>query len=253
MKIEQIFTELGLLDKEPEVYLVLLKMPGAQPASIIANRASLNRTTTYKALIKLAKKGLVTKTQRQGVTCFFAEDPDKRLEDMVLKKQEKVNDLSKNILSIIPMIKDLRKHDLSIPTIRFYEGVEGVKRIYEDNLVEGKPIYAFENAKPMSAEVKDYVFNDYIPRRAENDIFVKVITPENKEHIKARKNDKKFLRETKFFSVDIIPIDIEINIYGAKTAIFSYKKEEMFAIIIESASITKSLKSIFDFCWQFAK
>src|SRR5512136_217938 len=94
MKIEQVLKNLGLLDKEPEIYLTLLKTPGAQPASVIATRANLNRTTVYKTLVKLVSKGLVTKTQRHGATCFFAEDPENRLKILVDERQRQLGEMN---------------------------------------------------------------------------------------------------------------------------------------------------------------
>lgn len=253
MEILQLLKNLGLTDNEPDVYLTLIKMPGAQPASIIAQKLKMNRTTTYKILINLSKVGLVTKTMRHGITCFLAEKADKQIENLFFEKKEKLNKVNQQLIDMLPVIKNLQKYELLTPKVRFYEGIEGVKRVYEDTLIAKETIYAFENVEPMMPDLKDYIFNDYIPRRAENNIFVKVITPENKDHKSVRKDDKKFLRETRFFSQDILPIEIEINIYGGKTALFSYKNEEMFAVIIESQAIANSMRSIFDFCWKFSK
>lgn len=253
MILEQVLESLGLSDKEPEVYLALLKTPGVQPASVIAKKVNLNRVTVYKTLMRLAEIGLVTKTMKFGITCFFVEEPDKSLENLFKKKKEKMNALNQELLAVLPQIKNLQQQELLIPRVRFYEGVEGVKRVYEDTLIENKDIYAFENAELMTPEVHDYIFNDYIPRRAKNDLFIQVIAPRNKTHIEAKKHDKTFFRETRFFATDKFPLEIEINIYGHKTAFFSYKKEEMFGAILESRAIANSMKAIFAFCWKFCK
>jgi len=75
MKIDQVLLALGLIDREPDVYLALLRTPGAQPASVIATRANLNRTTVYKILIKLVKKGLVTKPSAMALPAFSPRIP----------------------------------------------------------------------------------------------------------------------------------------------------------------------------------
>jgi len=253
MEINQLLENLGLTDKEPDVYITLIKTPGAQPASIIAQKLSMNRTTVYKILINLSKIGLVTKTMKHGITCFLAEEADKQIENLFFEKKAKLNKMNQQLIDILPMVKNLQKHKLLAPKVRFYEGLEGVKRVYEDTLIAGDTILAFENVEPMTQDLKKYIFDDYIPRRAENNVSVQVITPENKDHKSVRKDDKKFLRETRFFSQDILPIEIEINIYGDKTALFSYKKEEMFAVILESQAIANSLRAIFSFCWKFSK
>jgi sugar-specific transcriptional regulator TrmB len=252
MKIEQVLKELDLVDKEPDVYLELVRLSGAQPASVIAQRLKLNRTTVYKTLIKLSKAGLVTKTMKRGITCFIAEDPDKNLEVLLLKKKKNLDFVTQLFTEALPELKEMRKEEMLTPKMRYYEGVEGVKRVYEDTLVENKTIYSFENVEHMSFEIHDYLWNDYVPRRVEKEIFAYVITPKTSSHIKFRKNDKKSNRQTKFIGLENFPMEIEINIYGKKTSFFSYKHDEMFGVILESDTIANSMRAIFNLCWKIA-
>ena len=271
MQIEQIFMELGLQDKEPDVYLALLKTPGAQPASIIANRANLNRTTVYKSLIKLAKKGLVTKTQRQGITCFFAEDPDKSLENLMKKKRTHLDIVNQNLMGILPEIQNIQQQELKKPKMRYYEGYEGIKHIYEDTLVVGETIYAFadfyDDTTSTTDETTDaftdshnllkklinWLDKEYLPRRIDKKIFAYVLTPKNPNTIKYRAKDKKTLKETRFIPKNNFPIETEINIYGKNVAFYSNKADDLFSVIIENPTIANSLKSIFNLCWQISK
>jgi sugar-specific transcriptional regulator TrmB len=251
MKIEQVLTDLGLIDKEPEVYLALLKTPGVQPASVIAKKTDLNRTTVYKTLVKLTKMGLATKTMQHGIICFFAEKPDKRLEDMLLNKKKHLDFLSDSLISVLPDIKNMQKQEMMMPKMRYYEGIEGVKRVYRDTLIEGKTIYAFENVDHMADDVKNYIFNEYIPKRIDEGIFANTIVPKSKANVNFGKTDKESLRETKVISKESFPMEIEINIYDKKTAFFSYKQEDMFGVILESQAIANSMRAIFDLCWKF--
>jgi len=251
MKIEQILMDLGLQEKEPEVYLALLSTPGVQPASVIAKKTDLNRTTVYKILMKLTKMGLATKTMQHGIICFFAENPDKRLEDILERKRKNLEILNDNLLVMMPEIKNMRKQEMLMPKMRYYEGIEGIKRVYRDTLLEGKTIYAFENVDHMSPEVRNYIFNEYIPKRVAEGIFAYTIVPKSKGNLNFSKSDKESLRETKVISKESFPMEIEINIYDKKTAFFSYKEEDMFGVILESQSIANSMKAIFDLCWKF--
>lgn len=252
MNINQVLIDLGLQDKEPEIFMALLTSTGPQPASSVSKKTEINRTTVYKALIKMAKMGLITKTMQHGVICFLAEEPDKKLEDFLIKKQKQLASLSQNLLNILPEIKDLEKQQTLVPKMRYYEGMEGVKRVYRDTLKEGKTIYGFENVAEMADEAKDYILNDYVPKRAEAQIHAYVIVPKNKENENFQKKDKESLRETRIISQENFPVETEINIYGQKTAFFSYKAGEMFGVILESEAIANSMKAIFNFCWKFS-
>lgn len=252
MKINQVLIDLGLQDCEPDVYLTLLKTPGAQPASVIANRANLNRSTTYKALEKLVKKGIVTKTMKHGILCFMAEDPDKHLEHLLQKKRQNLESVSQNLLSVLPDIKKMNREDLLIPRMRLYEGIEGVKRVYEDTLVDGNTIYSMTDIKIVSGDILDFLESDYLPRRVEKQIQAYVITPKNSVSLLYKKKDPKSFRETRFLDQNQYPMEVEMNIYGEKTAFFSYKPNEMFGVILESSAIANTMKFIFTTCWTVA-
>ncbi len=253
MKIEQVLRDFGLEDKEPEIYLELLKLSGAQAASVIAQRANMNRTTVYKTLMKLAKMGLVTKTMKHGIICFMAEDPDKRLETLLIKRKEELGFLSKSLMDILPVIKGMQRQETLIPRMRYYEGLEGTKRVYEDTLMENETIYSFENVEHMAPAIREYLFYSYLPRRVEKGIFAHVITPKNPDNMKFRATDRKNHRQTKFIKNMNFPMEIELNVYGEKTAFFSFKEEEMFGVILESRAIANSMKAIFNLCWKIAE
>jgi sugar-specific transcriptional regulator TrmB len=252
MDINQVLSDLGLQDREPEVYLALLKTPGAQPASVIATRAGLNRTTAYKILIRLVKKGLVTQTMRHGILCFMAEDPDRHLDRLLDKKRHHLDDVAHNLTAALSDIKKMHKVDLLIPRMRLYEGLEGVKRVYEDTLIEGKTIYAMVDPQNVTDDIRDYLDNDYLPRRVDKEIQAFVITPNNPESLNYRKRDPKSLRETRTIHKNEYPIKVEMNIYGEKTAFFSSKPDELFGVILESSAIASTMKSIFATCWEIA-
>lgn len=254
MQIEQLLRQLELGDKESKVYLQLMQATVPQPASLIARKLLMNRTTAYKVLIKLSRIGLVAKTMNHGIQCFIAEEPDKRIQLLLENKRNNLDKIEKKLHDMLPEIQGLIKIDSTIiPAVKYYEGHEGVIHVYKDSLKSNDTIYAFENIGDMAPDIKNYILNEYIPKRVKKGIFIQVISPENTEHIKTRKEDKKFFRETRFFPKNINSIEIEVNIYGNKTAFFSYKKEEMFAIIIESKLIASSMKSIHQFCWNITK
>lgn len=250
MEITQILKDLGLVDKEPDVLLALLKTEGVQPASVIAKKAKLNRTTVYKILIKLSKMGLVTKTIKHEITAFFVEEPDKRLEALLERRRQSLKKLSGDLFKILPEIKNLKRHELSMPKMRVYDGFEGVIRAFEDTVVEENVIYCFENIAKMPAPIKEYMETTFVPNRMEIKNFAYVLSPESPAGRKAQKDDKKYHREARF-----APIQLEtgVNIYGDKISFFSYDPDDMFGVIVESKKFANTLREIFEFCWKNAK
>ena len=64
MILKEYFSNLGLSEKQTEIFLSLYKL-GSQPASIIAKHIDMDRTTVYKTLVFLAKENLVSITEKK--------------------------------------------------------------------------------------------------------------------------------------------------------------------------------------------
>lgn len=249
MKIDQVLTSLGLQDKEPEVYLALLRTPGAQPASIIANRSNLNRTTVYKTLVKLVKKGLVTKTERHGITCFFAEDPENRLKLLIEERQKKLGEMNQAMLEALPLLT-MNEEDIdSLPKIRYYEGIEGIKQIYEAVLKEGVDQYRYGDITKIYEALGVYT-DEYIKKRNEKGFITHAIMPFYEKDDKEIKKNKRENREVIYIPHKLFPIEGEVRIFGNKVAIFSLRKESPIGVIIESETIAKMFYHIYMLTWK---
>lgn len=255
MILEKELTEIGFSSKEAKAYLALLRL-GSQPASVIAKELGLSRSTAQFILETLVKKQFANKVVRKKIFYYTAEPPENLKIVVDLQKNvylKKLEDKKKKIDILLPEFSKIRRSDLLFPKIKYYEGLQGIKRVYEDTLSEGETIYAFEDIGEFSPELKTWLYDNYIPRRVEKEIFAYVITPKNPDNVSYRKKDKTAHKETRFVPKANFPIDIEINIYDEKTAFFSHKPEEMFAAILESKSIANSMKSIFNLCWKIAR
>ncbi len=249
MKINQVLMNLGLQDKEPEIYLTLLKTPGAQPASIIANRSNLNRTTVYKTLVKLVMKGLVTKTQRHGATCFFAEDPENRLKIMIDEKQRQLGEMNHTMIEALPLLTINDDNTDSLPKIRYYEGIEGIKQIYEIVLKTGTDQYRYGDITKIYEALGIYT-DEYIKKRNDLGITTYAIEPYYEEEKVQLKRNSKEHREVLYIPHKYFPIDGEVRVFGNKVAIMSLRKESPIGVIIESETIAKMFYSIYMLTWK---
>ncbi|MBI5422426.1 helix-turn-helix domain-containing protein [Candidatus Peregrinibacteria bacterium] len=249
MKIDQVLQTLGLQDREPDVYLTLLKTPGAQPASVIATRADLNRTTVYKILVKLVKRGLVTKTQRHGITCFFAEDPENRLKLLIEERQKQLTEMNQAMLEALPLLTMSEEETDSLPKIRYYEGIEGIKQIYEAVLKEEKDVYRYGDITKIYEALGIYT-DEYIKKRNELGITTHAIMPYYEtERAQIKKNTKEN-RDVLYIPKKLFPIEGEVRIFGNKVGIISLRKDSPIGVMIESDTISKMFLSIFMLTWK---
>lgn len=237
----------GLSASQTAVYIALLKLGKATVAEVM-REARMNRTTGYSVLDSLVGKGLVSISGKEPKQEYVAESPDNLLE-YLNREAEEAKALAVEIKILLPELKSI--HNVTgRPKVMFYEGEEGLERIYEDTLSSHEPIRAYANAEDVHSTLKNY-FPDYYKRRAAKGIAIRAIFPENKTGFERASLDKEEMRETAIVPADKYYFSPEINIYDDKIMIASWK--EKLGIIIQSKEIADAMKSIYELAWSEAK
>ena len=185
--------KVGFSEKEALVYTHLIRL-GAQPASVIAEKAEINRTTTYDIIETLTKKGLISSIKKDGITYFKALDPKELLNYLEREKVEHVKQLEKQqkeIETLLPALISLENPESTKPKVTFYEGEKGMRQAYEDTLTSSETILAYANVEDMHKGLPNF-FPEYYQRRGvEKKIHIKCIAPDNKTSIERHSHDKK--------------------------------------------------------------
>ncbi|QQR83322.1 hypothetical protein IPJ72_05995 [Candidatus Peregrinibacteria bacterium] len=166
--------DLGFHPKEAAIYLTLLPL-GQAHVSTLARKVSLSRTTATYHCEQMVKRGIARRYKKDQTYVYVPEAPERisqLLEERAnayLEKRDKANRIINNLHQII-------NPDFSLPKVRFLNGLQGIQQAYEDTLILKEPIYAFENVEVMAPQVKEYIFNTYIPERIKQKTLAKVIT-----------------------------------------------------------------------------
>lgn len=240
---------MGLSKIEVDVYLILLKTAGAQPASVLANRVNINRTTAYKALLNLSKQGLATKTMKHGIICFFAEAPEDSLKNLIHDREVRLKDINAAILEALPSLIVGEEGSPHLPKIRYYEGLEGIKQIYEAVLKEGVDYYRYGDITKIYGTLGEFT-DEFIRKRNKLGITAHAIMPYHKRSEELYKKDKDEQRKSLYIPEELFPIEGEVRIFGNKVAILSLKKDSPIGVIIESEIVARMFKSIFMLTWK---
>jgi len=235
---------LGLKENEAKVYLATLKM-GQATVGEIADSTDVQRTFIYDILEELHDKGLISQVEVGKVKHFSALSVEK-----FKKRQEEK--LAK-FASVLPELKALEKSVGDRPRVQFFEGVDGVKFALEDTLNQpvGSKILAFATGEGVYEKIPGFL-DQYLKARVKKKITVQALAPDNavnREHVK---HDKEVMRKTILLPPDKFPFTNEIDIYGHKVAIMSLQGE-ILAVIIESESVAKTQRAIFELAWLGAE
>ncbi len=245
MQLEQYLQSIGLNNKEAKLYIAGLQLG---PASIqnLAKASNIKRSTVYEVIESLQEKNLISVTPKNKRKLFSMQEP----ENLILFLKQKENILEQ----ILPDLEAIKNTEAKKPAIRYFEGIEGLKQIYEDMIKKPGEIFAMTAPRhKISKTIFDYLANDWNKRRVKNDIFIKridnVISSTKLLTGKkiSRKND---LEEIFYFPDENYPFSVGIYVYRQKVAFISYQDQEMVGIIIRSSEINKTVKSCFDLFWN---
>lgn len=238
MSLKYFLTSLGLDEKNQKIYLLLLKLSDA-PASMIAKKSGLPRTTAYHQLENLVRLGLASKYKQKNITRFAAENANK-LKSMIEGK----------LALFEKYLPELQKFSSSerLINLRLFEGTEGVQQIIEEELdCKEKIVRSIGTHKDLRKAANGKI--TFTIRRVEKKIFSKCLRPKNDEFKKGwLETQQKELR-----TVRLLPNGISVPgmifIYDNKVAIIT-PEEEGLGFIIASKTFSESLKNIFDMLWE---
>jgi HTH-type transcriptional regulator, sugar sensing transcriptional regulator len=238
---------IGFSEKEIEVYLALLEL-GKGTVTQIARKAGINRPTAYHVLASLELKKLVRTSGKEPKQEYTAESPE-NIEKILEEKITEYTSALAQAKEIIPELVSLHNKD-NRPKIKFYEGKDGLQKVYEDTLNSSETILAYASVEDIGPTLPNY-FPDYYKRRAKKGIHIRAIFPESADARERASLDKEEKRESVIIPSEKYGFHPEINIYDDKVMIASWR--EKLGIIIESTEIADAMKKIHDLAWAEAK
>jgi len=160
---------------EAEVYIQALKM-GPSTVQEIANKLKRNRVTAHSSIEKLIDKGLLFETRKSKKRLIVAEGPD-AIHGLIQKEENNLKLLRGNLDHVSKMLLNMQSIDRSKPTVKFYEGVDGFKKMLEETLDAKNECKVFTYVDLFSKLLDPDYLEDYFKRRAEKGIHTRLIFP----------------------------------------------------------------------------
>ncbi len=239
-----ILTNLGLTENEARVYIAALS---TGPATIlrIAQTAEIKRTTVYSVIETLKMKGLITIHFKGFKKLFVAENPE---------KLESILEARKALLAkALPEFAALYNLKGNESTIKFYEGLEGVKTAYEGLLHDVKPKENYSiisNIEPWLSHDPKF-FLDFTKRRAKLNINIRLLLQDSPT-ARAHRRLQKTFNET----IKILPAGTTIVsnlVIIPKKIVLHQLHPPVMAVVIENQSIVCLHQEMFEIMWRSIK
>ncbi len=246
---EDILTSLGLTDEQTQIYLSLLSR-GPQTVSDLTKSTKVQRTYIYRIAEELIGKGLVAIEGKAKKTTFTPLSPDhllRQAEDAKTKAERAHLALE----GILPRLKEKYALIDQRPVVTYYEGIEGIKKVYMDTIQEGKEILAIVETSKVDKDIYKWVTTEYVEHRVKARIPVRAIVASGSKTEEYIKKNEAELRETVIVESNKFPFENEINIYGQKIALINHRiGTQLIGIIIDNSSIARTYRSWFELTWQ---
>jgi len=250
-----ILTQLGLSPSESIVYECLLKN-GQSTAGEIIKKTPLKRGVAYNILNDLIKKNLVSEKKikigkgKEKVAHFTPNHPEKLREYLEGEKSKftKIeNTLDANLPSLISDFNLVSGK----PGVRFFEGIEGIKKVLEDSLSAKDIVYSYTDIEAI-VKYADKINKEYVQKRDALGIKKRGIVIDSPFARKYLKNYHQQTTDTKFIDHELFPFHTVMQIYDGKISYLTLSETSKIAVIIEDKNIYQMHKSLFEFTWSKA-
>jgi len=243
--VETQLTRLGLSENESALYLALLTQ-GSSSVRKLAGITGINRGTTYDGLKALKSRGLVSFYHEDTKQHFVAEDPSK-LSSLLEAQKTELNQLTETVSELIPELKSLYDKKGGKPTVRYYEGPDGVQTILLDVLETMEEAEDSEYFVYSSASVRDAglysSFPNYSEERIKRGIKVRTIAlgPGGGT---AGLDERKWIKAAEGTPTYIL-------IYNGKCAFISLGiGGTLFSVIVDNQGLYETQKIVFEELWN---
>jgi sugar-specific transcriptional regulator TrmB len=233
--------QIGLNPTQAKAYLALISSGSLTPPQL-SDKIQITRTNAYEVLKQLTELKLAIKSGAGAKLTYRPENPA-NLENLMESHRNQVIEHETRLRSLMPQLMTYFYTYSEQPGVRFYQGKEGIIKVYEDMLRTRQTIYFLRSTaddKFMGLEF----YNKFRLERAKLSIETIALTPDVPGVNRDPAVDEQNLFRRTWFDPNLYTAPVEWDIYGNKVAILSFG-EEALATIIESPQIAEAMRQMF--------
>jgi HTH-type transcriptional regulator, sugar sensing transcriptional regulator len=243
--------KLGLSEKEANVYLAAIQT-GPSSVQKIAQKSKVNRATTYVIIESLMEMGMMS-TYDEGKKTFYTAEKPHRLIEYFSQKEEELHEKIDKLKKIVPELNLLYNDFSDKPKVRYFEGIEGLKTVYNDfvdSLDENETIYIFLPYDEFDSSVLKNSLKGARQRRVAKNIDTKIIyTSKDGRKMDYEITGKREKKECLFVPFEKYPFRGGMNVYGNRIFMIDYLGK-LGGVVIENKTLAEMLRNMFKIIWD---
>jgi len=252
--IKEVLKELGLDEMEIAVYLQLLQNE-TNRVSTVAYQLKEPRTTVQSVLHRLEEKELSTKIFEKNTALYSPTNPEELLqlvETQKKKAERKFKETKGKLEKALPELQGMMKSNKNLPSIKFYRGKDGIRKVLFDTLTSKTELKGFINADAMDDQVLA-INQEYVEERESSNVKKRAFildTPHARDIRESGLYSPKSYIAWKWINKDLYPFSIEVNIYNGKISYLTYIEGDLVGVIIKNDHIYEMHKSMWNLIWD---
>lgn len=231
----------GLTESQAKGYLALVEHGSLTPNEL-ADKTGENRTNAYAIADKLVALGLADKSDGKPAR-YTAKHPS-ALEALAEKRRKVVTQNEQEVKKGLSTLIDLFYASTEMPGAVTYQGIDGIKSVYDDTLATKKDIYLVRTVADIPSLGEQYL-DTYRKKRAELGIHTHALSPDTKigrQHATSGEDSKMLFHRTILYE-DSYSAPVEIDVYGDKVAFIAFGETQM-ATIVTSPPIAEAMRQL---------
>lgn len=248
---ESLFPELGLTEEHARVYLAAVEN-GPSPASLLAKKAKVVRSTCYQLLTDLIEKGLMSAIKEETKKVFTPTSPE-TVQELLFEKE---TNLRKQLVELSAEMSKLKtifeSQKPQFPKVSFYEGERGLKMVYYDALSADEILVVCQGSPQKQTSLADdpAYLKDFIRESIDRQIPTRELLEDNPA---VREYQQKY--QNKIHQIIITPRNpaisfghVDKHIYQGKIAYISH--DHLVGVIVEDETLYLAEKAQFEVLWK---
>ena len=233
--------DFGLAEAEAQVYFASLSL-GPTTVIKLAQKTGIKRTTIYSIIETLKQKGLMRIEVTGFKQKFVAESPEK-LSSILDARRARFQEL-------LPEFSALYNLQGNESVIKYYEGVEAVKGIYETLIKDIKPgqDYLVMSNQDAWLNIDEKYFMDFLYRRAKLPIKIRMMFQPSELASKIKSIEKNLNSKVK-----ILPEGVQLKtnlVVTPQRVLIHQLTEPIIGIVIENKSVIQMHKEMYEVIWN---
>lgn len=243
-RIKSTLADLGLSDKEITMYLALVKV-GSAPASVLAKRTGMVKSTAQYTCKQLQKKGIATVAEKNDTYIYTPEPPEKLLLLLDRQRQE-IGRKEQAVQEVMEQLRKMMNPHSILPRVQFFEGKESMIELYDKILDQRSPIDSFEDMGNMQEFIPEYC-KEFVRKRIELRTWNRVICAHTNT---VNPDAPEEFRSVRTLPVELFPFTGDMKICKDLVSIFSFDQNTAVGIAIRHQDIAQNFRILFEAFWN---